>query len=456
MYRRDTNSPRTQGADMNPGILLVEDNEATRFGFSRYFSREGYKVHEAADLSAARTALDMDTFDAIVLDINLPDGNGIDFIDKVRLVDANIPIIVITGTGDIQTAVIAMQHGADNFLTKPIDNQALSVFLRKTLEVGDLKRHISAHQRLNQHNDAYLGDSVAMQEVIELAQIAAGSDSPILITGETGTGKGMLSKWIHRNSRRSKNEFVEVNCSGLRGELLAREIFGNSRGAYTSADQDRKGLLDIAHRGTLLLDEIGDMGIEVQAQFLKVLEDKSYRRLGDTKLFKSDFRLISATNHDIETLVSEGKFRQDLLYRINLIVIHLPPLRERIAEFPELLAHLLRDLGSSKSVLTDEVIRILQEYSWPGNIRELRNVLERALLLTPRGATLRRTHFASLKHSRVASVASGSCTVQELEERHILTVLKQMDGDVEKAAKSLNLSRATLYRRLKKLNRQAD
>jgi DNA-binding NtrC family response regulator len=456
MYGNTTNSAGQKGAAVNPTILLVEDNDATRFGFSRYFSKEGYKVQEAADLSAARTALDGDTFDAIVLDINLPDGSGIDFIDKVRLIDANVPIIVITGSGDIQTAVIAMQHGADNFLTKPIDNQALSVFLRKTLEVGEMKRHVSAHRRLDKNNDAYFGDSPAMQEVMELAQIAAGSDSPILLTGETGTGKGMLSKWIHCNSRRSKNEFVEVNCSGLRGELLAREIFGNSRGAYTSADQDRKGLLDIAHRGTLLLDEIGDMSIEVQAQFLKVLEDKSYRRLGDTKLFKSDFRLISATNHDIETLVREGRFRQDLLYRINLIVIHLPPLRERTSEFRALISHLLRELGSSEAVLTDEVVRILEEYSWPGNIRELRNVLERALLLTPRGATLRQAHFANLMHNRMATVVSGSCTVQELEERHILTVLKQMDGDVEKAAKSLNLSRATLYRRLKKRNSQAD
>jgi transcriptional regulator with PAS, ATPase and Fis domain len=291
-----------------------------------------------------------------------------------------------------------------------------------------------------------------MQEILNLARIAATSNSPVLFTGETGTGKGMLSKWIHRQCSRSKNEFVEVNCSGLRGELLSREIFGNARGAYTSADQDRKGLLDIADHGTLFLDEIGDMGLEVQAQFLKVLEDKSYRRLGDVKLFKSDFRLICATNRDIEAMVKQGVFRQDLMYRINLMVIHLPPLRERKPELPEIVSHLLQQLGSPENVVSDEVMTILRSYSWPGNIRELKNVLERALLLTPRGAMLRAAHFSSLGNSRTPPASPGRNTVQEVEGAHIKTVLEQVGGDVSRAAKILNISRATLYRRLKQQN----
>src|SRR6185369_3664508 len=226
-------------------------------------------------------------FDALVLDITLPDGNGIDFIDMVRKYDPCIPIIVITGAGDIQLAVDAMRRGADNFLTKPVDNAALAEFLRKTLEIGVLKKRQVARQRLETREEIFFGKSPAMQAIYELARIAATSDSPVLITGETGTGKGMLAKWIHRHGKRSQSEFVEVNCSCLRGEMLAREIFGNARGAYTSADQDRKGLLDIADRGTFFLDEIGDMGMDVQAQFLKVLEDKTYRRLGDVKLLRS-------------------------------------------------------------------------------------------------------------------------------------------------------------------------
>lgn len=436
---------------MKPKILLIEDNEGSRFGFVRYFIKEGYTVSEAASLSEAGETLLKQNFDAIVLDINLPDGNGIEFIDTIRAQDPIIPIIVITGAGDIQLAVKAMQKGADNFLTKPIDNAALAVFLRKTLEVGDLKRNVSARKRLEKKDDLYFGDSTTMKEVIELAKIAATSDSPVLITGETGTGKGMLSKWIHRNSKRAKYEFVEVNCSGLRGELLSREIFGNARGAYTSADKDQKGLLDVANRGTFLLDEIGDMGMEIQAQFLKVLEDKTYRRLGDTKLFTSDFRLISATNKEIESLVHQGLFRQDLLYRINMLVIHIPPLRERTAELPDIVAFLLHELGSSESVITPEIMHTLQDYSWPGNIRELKNILERALLLTPRGGLMRLAHFTNLtqplRHAQ--HPLHSPRTVQEVEKTHIRTVLEQMGGDIEKTAKSLNISRATLYRRLK-------
>jgi len=441
---------------LNPKILLIEDNEGSRFGFVRYFTKSGYSVSEADCLTAAGGALEKQNFDAIILDINLPDGNGIDFIDTIRSRDLSIPIIVITGAGDIQLAVKAMQKGADNFLTKPVDNAALTEYLRKVLEIGELKRKVTAHQRLEKSEGIFFGDMPAMQEILEMLRIAASSNSPILIIGETGTGKGMLSKWVHRQSSRARNEFVEVNCSSLRGEMLSREIFGNARGAFTSADQDRKGLLDIADRGTLLLDEIGDMGMEVQAQFLKVLEDKSYRRLGDVKLFRSDFRLICATNRDIEALVHEGLFRQDLLYRINLLTIRIPPLRERIEDLPALVKYLLNEMGASESVVTDEVMKLLKSYNWPGNIRELKNILERALLLTPRGAILRMAHFSTLENNRSIQLNSSNSftaprTVQDMEKDHILSVLGQMGGDIDKAAKSLNLSRATVYRRLKQI-----
>jgi DNA-binding NtrC family response regulator len=439
---------------MKPNVLLIEDNEASRFGFVRYFSRDGYVILEAADLAEAARALAAQHFDAIILDVNLPDGSGIDFIDTIRASDPAIPIIAITGAGNIQLAVEAMQRGADNFLTKPVDNAALGEYLRKTLEIGALKRKASARQRLEKREDTFFGTSRTMDGILNLTRIAATSDNPVLFMGETGTGKGMLSKWIHRNSPRSKNEFVEVNCSGLRGELLSREIFGNARGAFTSADQDRKGLLDIADRGTLFLDEIGDMGLEVQAQFLKVLEDKSYRRLGDVKLFKSDFRLICATNRDIEQMVADGLFRQDLMYRINLMVIHLPPLRERIGELPDIVRHLLQQLDAPDEVISGEVMDLLKSYSWPGNLRELKNVLERALLLTPRGTLLRVEHFNGLGgNRRAAPKVPGQRTVQEVEEAHITAVLQQAGGDVTRAAKTLNISRATLYRRLRQRGR---
>jgi DNA-binding NtrC family response regulator len=436
---------------MKPTILLIEDDDSTRFGFVRYFSRAGYQVSETATLSEATEAISACTFNAIILDITLPDGNGIDFIDTARSLDPNIPIIVITGTGDIPLAVEAMQRGADNFLTKPVDNAALAAFLRKTLEIGDLKQQLTAKKRLERPEDIFFGETPAMQEVLHLARTSAAVDSPVMITGATGTGKGMLARWIHRQSTRAAHEFVEINCSGLRGEMLSRELFGNSRGAYTSADQDRKGLLDIADRGTLFLDEIGDMEPDIQSQFLKVLEEKSYRRLGDVKLLKSNFRLICATHRDIESLVQAGSFRQDLMYRINLMYITIPPLRERMDDLQALVAYLLNDLGSSEAVISNDVMRILKNYSWPGNIRELKNVLERALMLTPRGAVLRESHFSSLGNNRQPLHGLPPRTVQEVEELHIKSVLKQMGGDIEKAARSLNISRATLYRRLKQI-----
>jgi DNA-binding NtrC family response regulator len=439
---------------MKPQVLLIEDNEATRFGFVRYFSKCGYEICEAANLAEAKSALTAKHFDILILDINLPDGSGIDFIATARANDPCIPIIVITGEGDIPLAVEAMQRGADNFLTKPVDNAALAVFMSKTLEIGVLKQQQSARKRLEKKDPFFIGTGKVMQEVQELALAAAASDIPVLITGGTGTGKGMLAKWIHQQGARSANECVELNCSGLRGEMLSREIFGNVKGAFTSADQDRKGLLDIANRGTLFLDEIGDMSIDVQAQFLKVLEDKSYRRLGDVKLLHSNFRLICATNHKLDSLVSSGQFRQDLMFRINMMTIHLPPLRERLDDLPELASHLLQSLDSSAAVITDDVMKILQEYHWPGNIRELKNVLERALLLTPHGSTLRQSHFSSLAQSsdRHLKSSMNSGTVKEIEEAHIKAVLNKTGGDIENAAKILNISRATLYRRLKQIN----
>jgi DNA-binding NtrC family response regulator len=438
---------------MKAHVLLVEDNASTRFGFVRYFSKDGYEIFEAANLAEAAVALATKRFDIMVLDINLPDGNGVDFIHTARASDPCIPIIVITGAGDIPLAVEAMRNGADNFLTKPVDNAALAEFMRKTLEIGLMKQQQSTRKRLEKKDDFFVGDTGIMKEMHALALAAASSEIPVLITGETGTGKGMLARMIHQQGVRSSYECVELNCSGLRGEMLSREIFGNVKGAFTSADQDRKGLLDIADRGTLFLDEIGDMSIDVQAQFLKVLEDKSYRRLGDVKLLRSNFRMICATHHELESLVNCGQFRQDLMFRINMMTIHLPPLRERLSDLTSLVACLLRSLGSPTLILTEDIMELLNEYPWPGNVRELKNVLERALLLTPHGTPIRRSHFDSLTRNRTDKPAPHQLTVQEVEEAHIRTVLEQAGGDIERAAKSLNISRATLYRRLKLIGR---
>ncbi len=452
MHRRGADPAPPGGEPMKPKVLLVEDNESTRFGFVRYFSKDGFETQEAASLSDAAVALADHHFDIIILDINLPDGSGLDFIATVRAGNPVLPIIVITGEGDIPLAVKAMQRGADNFMTKPVDIAALGIFMHKTLETGQLRKLQSARKRLEKEDTFYIGESRDMKELYTVTLAAAASDIPVLITGETGTGKGMLARLIHRNGSRSSGECVELNCSGLRGEMLSREIFGNARGAFTSADQDRKGLLDIADRGTLFLDEIGDMGIDIQAQFLKVLEDKTYRRLGDVKLLRSNFRLICATHRELASLVSTGFFRQDLMFRINMVNLHIPPLRERMDDIPGLVKVLLRQLGATTTEISDDLMATLCDYSWPGNVRELKNILERALMLTPPGGQFRKSHFASLTITRPPLSPSNRRTVQEVEEAHIKSVLAEAGGDIDEASKRLNISRATLYRRLKQIN----
>jgi DNA-binding NtrC family response regulator len=439
---------------MKPCILLVEDDPAARFGFVKYLGKSGFDFSEAENLSQAEELFSARQFDAIILDIHLPDGSGIDFIDRVREISADIPLIVITGAGEIPLAVDAMRRGADNFLIKPVDMAGLELFLQKCLEVGTLRKQRSSRLRLEKKEDALFGNSPLMQEVVALARMAAENDCPVLITGETGTGKGILANWIHRHSDRSSFAFVELNCSGLKGDLLARELFGNVRGAFTSADRDREGLLSSADGGTLFLDEIGEMDPAVQAQFLKVIEEKTYRRLGDTRQQRSDFRLVCATNKQIEESLQKGEFRRDLYFRINLLTIHIPPLRERIEDLPELTHHLLKTGRTRHPGITEEALRILQAYSWPGNVRELKNVLERAVILS-RANCLTAEHFSWLQTAALSQGLAPASTLGEMEQNHILAALERSGGDVAKAARSLGISRATVYRRLKQLHKKS-
>jgi DNA-binding NtrC family response regulator len=440
---------------MRPRILLIEDDPATRFGFVKYLSKSGFDISEAENLSQAGKAFSLQQFDAVIIDMKLPDGNGIDFIDKVRESSSDIPLIVITGAGDIPLAVDAMRRGADNFLSKPVDMEGLEVFLKKSLEIGAIKKINTFRIRLEKKEEVIFEESPAMQEVFALARIAAESDSQVLLTGETGTGKGVIAKWIHRQSRRSSFPFVDINCSALKGDLLARELFGNVRGAYTSANQDRDGLLDAADGGTLFLDEIGEMDISVQAQLLKVIEEKTYRRLGDTKLQRSDFRLVCATNKNIEEEIRNGAFRRDLYFRVNLLTIHVPPLRERTEDLEEIVNHIIGTSKTPKMKITEDAVRMLKMYPWPGNIRELRNVLERAMILS-RGELLTPEHFAWMKIEDLPETICKTKSLEEVEHNSILSVLKSCGGKIEKASKILGISRATLYRRLKEIKEKTD
>ncbi len=436
---------------MKKNILLVDDDPGIRFGYTKFFTRNGYNLTAASSLTQARSAVAATRFDAALLDMVLPDGNSFDWIGELRRDHPDIAIVVITGHGDIPTAVEAIHRGADNFLTKPVSLEELSVVLQKSLELGSLRRGKLTTQRLSRNSVLFFGEHPLMQKVMELAALAAENDSPVLIQGETGSGKGVLARWIHDHGPWSSNPYVDINCSSLKGDLFASELFGHARGAFTSANQEKQGLIEVADGGSLFLDEISDMPPGVQAEFLKVIEEKQYRRLGEVIVRRSEFRLVCSSNQDLFKKVSEGVFRQDLFFRINVFPIQLPPLRQRRDDIPELARSILLSLGSSGDNLSPEALDLLVSHSWPGNIRELRNVLERAVLLSRNGRLTPR-YFSGLGGNALPESQDVSIGLEEMEKRHIGNVLDRFNGDTRKAAEALGISLATLYRKIKKLD----
>ncbi len=429
-------------------ILLVDDEPAVRLGYSRFFFRAGFDIDTVATLAEARQRVALQRWAVIILDVNLPDGSGLDWLVELREEHPETVVVAITGRGDVPTAVEAMRRGADNFLIKPVDLPSLQLYLSRGLELSALRRADRVRRRLGRPDEYFFGRSPAAERLREDLAMAAASDAPVLLTGETGTGKGVAARWIHTKGRRSQAPLVETNCSSFRGELLASELFGHARGAFTSADTSRQGLAEVADGGTLFLDEVGDMDPGVQGQFLKVIEEKTFRRLGETQLRRSDFRLIAATNHDLGLATAEGRFRRDLLYRINTFPVSLPPLREMRGDMPELLLFMLASLGRPEEALPAEVLDLCLIYPWPGNLRELRNVLERAVILS-RGGALSPRHFPGL--AEVPSAAGAGRSLRDLERDHLASLLRAHRGDLRSVAADLAVSRSTLYRRLKSL-----
>ncbi len=436
---------------MKKNILIIDDDPMILSAIEPFLEDEGFNVQTAFTLAGARESVSLRSYDAVIIDQILPDGSGIDLIRELRATNADMAIVVITGAADVPLAVKAMQEGADNFLPKPLRLDNLLFILKKSLEVSSLRRSSGGRRRLEKRSYFDFGMSPAMKSVHEHAGLARDNDSPLLIMGETGVGKGVLARWIHENGRHGTGSFVEVNCSGLRGELLASELFGHCKGAFTSAVQDRQGLLDVADGGTLFLDEIGDMDLVVQAQFLKVIEEKSYRRLGEVKMRASDFRLICATNKDLLEEASQGRFRKDLLYRIQVMPMVVPPLRERSVDIERLALHILANLNYPFEGIASDIVALLKTYPWPGNVRELRNVLERAVILA-RGSVLTPQLFASINGPSRTALLEPVDRMNGMEMEMIRTALKRTGGNVIKAAKELGMSRATLYRKIKRMH----
>jgi DNA-binding NtrC family response regulator len=444
----------------HPDVLLVDDDPVIRFAIRSFLEARGTRVRESGTCTEARSQLQNSPPDAAVVDMSLPDGDGLMVLRQIQEHDSEIPLVILTGQGSIELAVRAMSQGARNFLTKPVELAALDAILRRELQN---RRHRQRSLAANSRNrreppNPFLGSSPAIRRLREVAEKVADTDCPILVLGETGSGKGVLAHWIHANSPRGKEEFLDLNCAGLDREFLETELFGHQKGAFTGAVIEKPGLLEVANGGTVFLDEIGDVDLPVQPKLLKVLETGRFRRLGDIHDRVTDVRLISATHRNLPKLIQEGLFREDLYYRINIIPIVVPPLRSRVEDIPVLahhfLTHMAHERGLGEVALDGSATDALQNYSWPGNIRELRNVLERALLVARSNPlTVRDLQFqpASGAKEESAALSRARLTLREMEQIHIAEVLQEEFGSVEKAARRLGVPRSSLYNKLRRL-----
>ncbi len=436
---------------MKPRILMIDDDPSISFSFTKFLNSRGYDVITAGSLEEAREALRLHPINAMILDQMLPDGDGIDFLTEFRESNDTLPIIFITAHGNVNLAVEAMRKGADNFMVKPVNMSGLELFLSKSVELGRLRQTDQVSQRTKRTKiEMFLDDRPMMKSILDYARLASFNDTIILIHGETGTGKGVLARWIHENSSRKNNPFVPVNCAGLKDELLASELFGHAKGAFTSAVQEKQGLVEFANNGTLFLDEISSMSMQVQAELLKVIEDRTFRRLGETRTRSSDFRLICASNQDLEVEVEAGSFRSDLYYRINVFPINMMPLREMKEDLGGLVRQILYERNAPEIYLNAKVMKLLSEYSWPGNIRELNNVLERAMILA-KGKMPTEEHFPGLRFSKTSIMPKTIKPLEQIIEEYIMMVMEKCGNDTIKASKALGISRQALYRRLRKI-----
>ena len=441
-----------------PRVLVVEDEAPVRVLLRRILEPLGYEVEEAATIAESERALRGGLFDAAVIDYRLPDGTALDLIPQLAGREPRTPCLVLTGHGSIELAVRAIQEGADHFLTKPVELPALATMVARIVEVGRNERHLRLRDsQRRQGPDPFEGMGAAMQELCEQARRVAAADATALIQGETGAGKGIVARWIHERSPRAQQPFVDINCATLTRDLLESELFGHRKGAFTGAVQDKVGLLEVAHHGTVFLDEIGGVHLEVQPKLLKALEERRFRRVGDATDRSVDIRLIAATNENLTAAVEQGRFRSDLFYRINTVPLRVPPLRDRTEDIPTLAARLLNqlaaELGRLSVRLAPETVAVLRTYPWPGNVRELRNVLERAVLLTSSDVLLPENLHFPMGGPDVNTTSHESpedLTLDQVERRHIERVLARSGGRVAEAARRLGVPRSSLYDKLKR------
>ena len=438
-------------------VLIIDDEEKLRGLLSRIIKGEGFQVVEAADIKSGVKKTEQYDIDVILSDVKLPDGSGLDIIEKVRSRHPLIEIILLTAYGNISDGVQAMKNGAFDYIVKGDDNDKIIPLLNRAMEKVTLQKRVKElEQRVGKKYSfqSIIGQSKTLNQAIDLAKKVAPTDAAVLLTGETGTGKEVFAQAIHQGSPRTGKNFVALNCSALGKDILESELFGYKQGAFTGAAKDKKGLIEEANGGTLFLDEIGEMPLDLQAKLLRVLETSEFIKLGDTKSQKSDFRLIAATNKDLKAESEAHQFRSDLYFRLNVFQIMLPPLRERLKDIEALANFYARQFAvktnGQEKQFEPGFLEKLETYPWPGNIRELKNVIERAVILSEGN----KLTLASLPFEIQHTATSGSKThlsafsLMSAEKLHIQKVLNHTKGNKAEAARLLEIGIATLYRKL--------
>ena len=439
-------------------VLVVDDEFSVRDSLSSWFLKDGYEVRSAENATAALRALEEKKFDVALVDIKMPGMDGIELQERCHRIDPEMAVIMITAFASVETAVQALKQGAFDYVTKPVDPDELSHLVQRALERRRLQEeNVQLRETIDGLVDAdsIVGDSPPMRKVLELVRHVAKTDATVLILGESGTGKELVARAIHASSPRRYFPIIPVNCGGLPEELLESELFGHEKGAFTGAQHRRKGRIEMADGGTLFLDEVGVINPKMQVDLLRVLESKEFTRVGGTRTIKSDFRVVCATNENLEQSVAAGRFREDLYYRINVFTIEVPTLRARRPDIPLLADHFrerfARQMDKRITGISPQAMELLVEHEWPGNVRELMNAIERAMVvgeppdIRPRDLPVRRP-------SPVA--AAGGDSLADVEKRHVAAVLGKVGWNVSRAAEVLGVDRVTVYNKIKKYGLQ--
>ena len=437
-------------------ILVVDDEKIVRESLFHWFQEEGYQVETAEDGETALRIFDKNKYDLLLVDMKMPGMSGLELLTKVKEIDKDTIVILITAFASVPTAIKALKDGAYDYVTKPVDPDELEHLVKKALEQKSLR--VENEQLKGSIDeiikpDNLIGESSQMKKIYELIHTVAPADTTVMIRGESGTGKELVAKAIHINSRRKYFPIIPVNCGALAESILESELFGHEKGAFTGAQFKRKGKFEMADGGTIFLDEIGSVTPKMQVELLRVIESKQFSRVGGNQIIKSDFRVIIATNESLEDLVKQGKFREDLYYRLNVFSIIIPPLRERIGDIPVLAFYFLNNFctAMNKNIknISPEAMEFLCRYDWPGNVRELENAIERAVVVG-KGDTIKVDDLPFHVSSSPSANMDGDKSMTAMEKKHISRVLNENNWNISKSALELEIDRVTLYNKINK------